>query len=281
MKRKLWLILPATCLLLILAGLGWMRSRSLSFSTGRYLRMDNGVSMVIVEETPVVLSAESGDEIFSRLETGDQILLLHGGIRESYPAGTDVHAVWKLEDGASDDIPQSIWDRLEPLYPSASPDLTRTQPASLYDPRVAWVNWYDGSELWELAVNKESAGSTSLPVYRFTSVQDVERFRDTMGELLTLDRGYDEAESFLDITGDRDEEFFQAHSLLAVYITSGSGSDRFGAKCIRTEGNRLTVGVCSTNAPDIGTDDMAGWLVTVAVPNSTLESFEIIDAEFI
>lgn len=130
-KRKRKWVIPVVVVISVIAlmlvaciiTLGIMTKKGLGFSTGRYLAARNGVSMVIMDDapkgitdrevrerymSPVVMSNRKERDLFKNLETGDKILIVHGGIKESYPGGTGVYAVFKLGDGSTEDIPQKI-----------------------------------------------------------------------------------------------------------------------------------------------------------------------------
>lgn len=112
-------VLIIACLIL----LGIMAKKELGFSTGRYLAGRDGVSIVVTDDapdgitdpeereryiSPVVMFNRTERELFKKLKTGDKILFVHGGIKESYPGGTGVYAVFKLEDGSIENIPKKI-----------------------------------------------------------------------------------------------------------------------------------------------------------------------------
>ena len=61
------------------------------------------------------------------------------------------------------------------------------------------------------------------------------------------------------------EAFYKEHSLLVIYVESGSGSLRFGVKEIVTTDNSMTIDVVCLNNPEIWTDDLVGWLVLVEI----------------
>ena len=162
MKKKLWLIpvcIPAVLLLVGAAGLWWMASHSMSFSTGRCLAAENGAYLLILDGSPIVMSDESKDgELFSGLENGDEILILHDGIRESYPGGTGAYAVWKLESGDLSDIPETVLHSLTKLGWWSASDVQpggNTAPGDIFDIRVAWVNWSDAEEIAAAALNTQ------------------------------------------------------------------------------------------------------------------------------
>ena len=117
----------ALLFILCIITLGIMAKKELGFSTGRYLEARNGVSMVIMDDapkgitdpeererymSPVVMSNRTERDLFKSLETGDKILFIHGGVKESYPGGTGVYGVFKLKSGSIEDIPQKLLNDL-------------------------------------------------------------------------------------------------------------------------------------------------------------------------
>lgn len=104
-----------------------MAKKELGFSVGRYLVTDDGVSMVVMDDapdsiknrsererymSPVVMTNRTERDLFKKLDTGDKILFVHGGVKESYPGGTGVYAVFKLDDGGIGDIPGKVLNDL-------------------------------------------------------------------------------------------------------------------------------------------------------------------------
>lgn len=100
------LLLIAACLI------GVMVMGSLSISTGRCLVADNGSVMLILEGSPIVMHSRYGDGMFDGLSTGDEIMVLHDGIQETYPGGTGVYFVFRLGGGSIADIPAEVIDSL-------------------------------------------------------------------------------------------------------------------------------------------------------------------------
>jgi len=115
MKKKMWLIplcIVGVLVLLCAAGLWYMSANTLGFSVGRCLVADNGSYMLVEDNSPIVMSNRDKKEIFSGLETGDKILVLHDGVEESYPGGTGAKWIVKLEDGTMEDIPEEVISEL-------------------------------------------------------------------------------------------------------------------------------------------------------------------------
>lgn len=118
MKKK-WLIpaVIAAVVILLAGGIGaYMGANSMSFSTGRCIVTRSGSYLILLDDAPVVMSNRSGNEAaFSGLQTGDEILILHDGIQETYPGGTGVYYCKKLENGGIGDIPEEILESLSPM----------------------------------------------------------------------------------------------------------------------------------------------------------------------
>lgn len=120
MKKKIILavcIIFAVFLLLIaigLVGLGIMAYRGLGVTEGRCLITANGSYMLIDESgSPIVMSnAKNKEDLFDGLSSGDEILVVHDGIEESYPAGTGVYYCKKIADGEYSDLPEQTLSSL-------------------------------------------------------------------------------------------------------------------------------------------------------------------------
>lgn len=82
-------------------------------SEGRYIRTENGMDIILLDGSPVVMSGE--ETLFEGLNTGDLIRIRHGLIRETYPGGTDVYSCERVEAGSLEDIPQDILESICPM----------------------------------------------------------------------------------------------------------------------------------------------------------------------
>lgn len=94
--------------IMIVKGYGITKGRCLISATGTY---------VLIDETnsPIEMSNRSDKNIFADLSSGDEILVIHDGIQESYPAGTSAYYCIKLKDGKPEDIPNSVIESLTQL----------------------------------------------------------------------------------------------------------------------------------------------------------------------
>lgn len=112
--KKILLILLVLALL-IGGSVGLMASRSLGVFTGRCLVIGEDTVMLIMDGSPIVMHPRGSAWMLDGLATGDEILVLHDGIQESYPGGTGVYALVRLGGGSMDDIPAQVIDQLTEL----------------------------------------------------------------------------------------------------------------------------------------------------------------------
>lgn len=108
MKRKLWIIITV-CLavLLILAAClaGYCLRQGIGISHARYLETLHG-HMLIIDGSPVSMSGS--DALFDGLTTGDEVLVAHSMIAESYPGQAKAYLCIKRADGSEADIPGAL-----------------------------------------------------------------------------------------------------------------------------------------------------------------------------
>lgn len=118
MKRTIKVValcLAGICLVLGI-GIWYMASHGFSFSVGRYLAADNAGHLLILENSPISMGNRTKDEhLFSDLSSGDEILVLHDGIAESYPGQTGVYFCLRLKDGSIEDISENVLAGLREL----------------------------------------------------------------------------------------------------------------------------------------------------------------------
>ena len=290
MKHKKWLIPAAVAVVIaaLAAALGGIAARrSWSVSEGRFLEGKNGHAMLIVGNEPICMSDRTGRDLFDDLDTGDRILVLHDGVAESYPAQTGAYAVFRLEEGSPRDIPQRVIDDLTDMgwleaVPTVGVIPRGAIAAEELETAVAYANWTDSEEFYFAALNREKmvfSNIPHLPVYKFDTLSELEQFKAAFDGVLAMDYGYDEVPSFEDVTGGCDEDFFAEHTLVLVYVSANSGTYRFAVSGVYCDGEAFCVHVVQTNHPEVVTDDMAGWFVTVAVPDSMVETCTAFDAD--
>ena len=118
MKKRMWLIpiaVVGVLLTLLVAFCGIMLNKGYGMSQGVYLEAKDGQAMFIRQNSPIEMANRTNRELFDDLDMGDEILVIHDGIAESYPGKTGVYAIFKLSDGNAADIPQKVIDQLVEL----------------------------------------------------------------------------------------------------------------------------------------------------------------------
>lgn len=169
------------------------------------------------------------------------------------------------------------------LHPAGSkPEPAGTPVEEAFDIAVSYANWTDESEIYTMALNTSKMYFSSvqhLPIYRFDTLEDLEQFKLNFGEVLAMDAGYDEVPSFEHTTAGYDKTFFEENSLMLVYVSANSGTYRFGVNSVFCDGGSFCIHIEQVNNPEIGTTDMAGWFITVAVPDSMVANCTEFDAD--
>ena len=156
-----------------------------------------------------------------------------------------------------------------------------TDVKDAFDIDVSYANWSDSTEFYITCLNSDKLAISSvlhLPVHKFDTLEELEQFKNNYSKIYTMDHGYNEVPSFNEVTEKYNEEFFKDNSVVLVYVTSSSGSDRYGVSSVFCNNDSFCVYIEQTNDVDVGTDDMAGWFITVAVPHSMIENCTTIDA---
>ncbi|MBR3975929.1 MAG: hypothetical protein IKJ88_08720 [Clostridia bacterium] len=142
-----------------------------------------------------------------------------------------------------------------------------------FEATISYANYAEYDKLFADALNRDDLNSNLfLPLYCFDTLNDLEQFKEIYGNILTMDSGYDEIPSFNDATSKYDSAFFEENSLVLVYVTAGSGTFRFGVESVGYDENFFGVYIEQTNNPEVYTMDMAGWFITLAVPDALLEN---------
>ena len=108
-KKQLLLIVIAV----IVVGIVALVISGLTPAVGYVITADDGQYLIVLDDSPVVMSGCTRDEnMFVGLKTGNQVLILHDGIRESYPAQTGVYFCMNIASGSPDKIPAHIMESL-------------------------------------------------------------------------------------------------------------------------------------------------------------------------
>ncbi|MBR3879645.1 MAG: hypothetical protein IKJ24_05960 [Clostridia bacterium] len=214
---------------------------------------------------------------------------------EYYKAGEEVEVTLAFLSGPSVGIElngEYIGENADTKHDGVYPIITFTMPAKdsvLYTTQNGNIGFkstfsragYGISNIYDNALNASKLNDNNpwnLPIYKFDTLSDLEKFKSDFGGESGFNYGWDEVPSLNDATKYYDEAFFERYTLMLVYVTASSGSYRFGFKDVTIDGDYFCILVEQTNNPQWCTDDMAGWFITVAVPDSMVENCTEIDA---
>ena len=139
----------------------------------------------------------------------------------------------------------------------------------------------DTEALYSGALNADKMAISSVrhfPIYKFDTLEELTQFKDSLDYPEMLSLAYDEVPSFNEVTAKYDETFFSESTLLLVYVVASTGTYRFAVDTITGDGTGLCVHIAETTHAEVVTDDMAGWFITVAVPDSTAAAYTEFDA---
>jgi len=149
---------------------------------------------------------------------------------------------------------------------------------------ISYAGSGKNAEILENALNAEKLNDENpekLPIYKFDKLSDLEKFKDDFTGINGLDVGSGVIPSFNDATKQYDADFFDQNTLVLVCVDAISGSYEFGLKDITIEGNYFCVHIEETANPEILTQDLESWFITVAVPDSIVENCTEFDADLV
>lgn len=257
MRRKKWVIplcAAGVLALLCAGGLWYLTGRSMGFTVGRCLVAENGACLLIAENSPIVLNGrEDQDALFSGLETGDKILVLHDGVTESYPGQTGAYWCMKLAGGTRADIPEQVISELAGLgwIFAGAPEPEEYAFEAQY---VRTNGWSDEAGYPYCAVISSRA---ELEAYyeAYRDRYDLER-RDAVPAGGAI--------GFLDACDRYDDRYFEGQDLVLIVLEENSGSIRDEITGVRRRyaasgafaGWDISIGSGGTEEV---TDDMAQW----------------------
>ena len=149
------------------------------------------------------------------------------------------------------------------------------------DTTVSEVGTSSTEALYSGALNADKMAISSVrhfPIYKFDTLEDLTQFKDSLDYPEMLSFAYDEVPPFNEVTAKYDEAFFSENTLLLVYVVASTGTYRFAVDTITGDGTGLCVHIAETTHAEVVTDDMAGWFITVAVPDSAAATYTEFDA---
>ena len=150
---------------------------------------------------------------------------------------------------------------------------------------VTYAGWSEESVIYQNALNRElieNEPNTHLPIFKIDTFEELESFKETYNNVFSFNQGYDNVLSFCDAMSkaqyDR-EIFYEANSLLIVYVPANSGSLRFVIDEIKTTDTSICIQIEEKSEENVSTDDMAGWFICVTASKDKLSPYTSFDAK--
>ena len=252
MKKKI-LVVFATILAIILLFLaigfvvfGIASYKGFSVSKGRVLITDTGSYMIIMDNSPIVMSNRSKNEkIFEGLTNGDEIMIVHDGIQESYPGGTGVYFCKKLADGEYKDLPEQVLLSLIEMGYVDTPPVTQT-----------------GHNFTSTALRSYNTPSGIMFPQR--------RIINSVEELNDYINGFNG--EFTEQCKKYDKKYFEDKSLIVIVIEEGSGSITHSVTDLKMSDDGKLYVYIDVNMPESGDTDMAYWHIFIEPSNEMTDT---------
>lgn len=176
------------CLCLPLCGCTGETGAAEEKLTGCALVFEGGSCAILTEESEVIVMADISAKggLFVGLRTGDQIQIMYGSVRETYPAQTDIYTLQILERGSADAVPSGPLEQLESMgwilatgpagEPATEPVLSAvTEPYSGEIPSVP-----PGDTMPETYLHRN--GDRIDPLEQPDHITVIAEFREQMGD---------------------------------------------------------------------------------------------------
>lgn len=252
MKKKILIALATIVAIILLlfaiciVGLGIASFKGYSVSEGRVLITDTGSYMIIIDNSPIVMSNRSKNEkIFEGLTNGDEIMIVHDGIQESYPAGTGVYYCIKLYDGEYKDLLEQVIVSLIEL------GYIDTPPATQTDMTFSATSYR----------SHNTPSGIMFPQRRI--INSVEELNDYIngfnGEFTEQCKKYD-------------KKYFEDKSLIVIVIEEGSGSITHSVTDLKMSDDGKLYIYIDVNVPESGDTAMAYWHIFIEPSNEMTDT---------
>ncbi len=162
-----------------------------------------------------------------------------------------------------------------------TPKPTETNPVKPHNyPKTAVA--FTGSNTLHGGLNADKLYISSvqhLPIYKFESRKEIERFIVTNGDKISLDSGWDEIPSVKTVLAQYDEAFFEENVLFAVFVQCADCTHRFAIDNVYNDGTNFTIHVKQTNHPQMVAEMVAGWMLTYTAKKEDIKTCTQFDAD--
>ena len=126
--------------------------------------------------------------------------------------------------------------------------------------------------------NAQMSSRRPLAVVKITSVRELQNFISKMESVMDFNKSYTDAASFMDVSTEYTEEYFENTTLFLVYTQTGVSADNLSAEYITKTKGVLSIGIQEFVSEDDRNAVMEGYLICISVSNDNLEDIDIVEA---
>ena len=151
-----------------------------------------------------------------------------------------------------------------------------------YTCNVAFANWSDDSKIYSEALNNKTMTISSvqhLPIYKCDTTAELDAFKESFSDILTMNQGLDETPSFEYVTAAYDGSFFSKYSLMLAYVPASSSSFRFGVSDVYIDEQSFCMYIEQLNNPEVYDCMMAGWFAIAEINKDNIAECTDFDAQ--
>lgn len=152
-----------------------------------------------------------------------------------------------------------------------------------YGNTVAYAGWTDDERIYENALNKDilqGKDGVHLPVYKVDTLEDLAAFKDSYGDIFTMNEGRDQYLSFDGAVAKAqwdNEAFYNKYTMLVVYVPAMNGTLRVHVADVQTKNETFDIYVGQGHA-DLVSDEMAGWFILMEVEDEEMTQYKSFNA---
>ncbi|MGI6608494.1 MAG: hypothetical protein ACOX1F_05915 [Erysipelotrichaceae bacterium] len=198
-----------------------------------YLINENNVAMIVFD-------GSLGGNLFDGYSNGDEVFVVHGVIRETYPMTTDGIYAIRLKKGDGNYKPDEDITGLDKL-----------ETDIVFEVQYIRTDGYHEDVKYPL-------------VKIIRSAEELNKYYQENKDKYNLNDKSDSSMGFLNVIDKYDEDYFKNQALIIILLEENSGSNRHSVKNITSEDGMLVINIERT-VPEIGTCDMAQWHILIEI----------------
>lgn len=298
MKKKI-LVTCSVIVCVLIVGIFVFAGMGISFHTGRYLASDNGSHMIIMDNSPIVMSDRKNENMFKNLTDGDKILIFHDSIQESYPGGTLVYAYLKLSDGDINNISETVLRQLAEIGWTSAParhDMDQESESFslygkypvIYSPDLFDITTVSSNSTFDTDKIKLAADNADFmndednyhfSVFSFDSYESFNKFLTDFDK--DFDNGYSNADDFRKKLQDLNEEYFKDNSVIIISYYTGAGNVSYNVESVYFDGEICRLNIAKHTSGQGGPSVITSYIKAVGVEKGFLGECNSFDAVLI